>query len=53
MAILVSLRHDSSALDVPFAHRKRPAFDKCHGGFTFRRFGRDQRERYLAVLVDR
>ena len=53
MAILVSLRHDSSAVDVSFAHRKWTAQDKCHRDFTFRGFGRDQRGRYLAVFVDR
>src|SRR5262245_16801498 len=53
LAILVSLRHDSSSLDVPLAHRKRTTKDNCHGDFTLRRFGRDQRNRYLAVFVDR
>src|ERR1700757_1554563 len=53
MAIRLSLRHDSSPVDVPFAHRKRAAHDKCHGDFTFRRFGSDQRNRYLAIFGDR
>jgi len=41
MAILVSLRHDSSAMDVPFTHRKRTTHDNGHGDFTFDRFRRD------------
>ena len=52
VAILVSLRHDSSPVDVPFAHRKWTAHDNCHRDFTFRRFARDQRSRYLAIFVD-
>ena len=41
MAILVSLRHDSSPVDVSFAHRKRTTQDNRHRDFAFRRFGRD------------
>ena len=53
LAVFVSLRHDSSSLDVSFTDRQRPGENNRQRGVPFRRLDCDQCFGYLVVSLDR
>src|SRR5438876_9490139 len=53
LAILLSLRHDSPSLDVSSTNRQRPAKNNCQRNLAFRRLRCNQRNRHVAISLDR
>ena len=52
LAILLPLRDYPAPVDVPVVSWQRPSEDLCNRSFTFCCFGRDQRDRYVAISLD-
>jgi hypothetical protein len=52
LAILLPLRDYPAPVDVPVVSWQRPSEDICNRSFTFCCFGRNQRDRYVAISLD-
>jgi len=52
LAILLPLRDYPAPVDVPVVSWQRPSEDICNRTFPFCCFGRNQRDRYVAISLD-